>query len=223
VKPVIGDEAPAVIADNYIGMSAYEIAYLMSNQDGAAASASLAALRLDPSEISEDVLAAAASSLVARELLVIDGENLEATGLPLAITYALASATRWTEIGLSFDERLDGAIYIEAPLFSVLCQPRMLGAWLITVQGQDARSAGVVRRLIDAQLALRPEGAVFIESKTLESASTLFVQGHDGGGWEIAAGATPTSAEIRLRPSSSDEVDSLLAALLPPQPETSAQ
>ena len=58
-------------------------------------------------------------------------------------------------------------------------------------------------------------GAVFIESKPRESTSTLFVHGHSGGNWEIAAGGAAESPEIPFWPSSSDEVDRLPVELLP--------
>jgi hypothetical protein len=211
----VDGEVQAPPGDNYLGMSAYEIAYLMSNQDGDAVSASLAALRLAPAEMSEEVLAAAASSLVARELLVVQGADLEPSGLALAITSALVSAIRWTDVALTSEGQFDGAVYIEAPMFSVLCEPRMLGAWLITVQWPGATSATVLRRIIDAQLETRKHGAVFVDTKTLTTRSTLLVRRADEGVWEFAAGATDDRPEIALRQVSSDEVDALLTELLP--------
>jgi hypothetical protein len=206
----VNDAVPAAQADNYIGMSAYELAYLLSNQRGSALSASLSCLRLEPSEMSPEVLAAAASSLVARELLLVEGENLDASGLALAVTSALVSATRWTEIGYASAEQVDGVVFIESPMFSVLCQPRMLGAWLITVVAPGVNSAQVIRRLIDAQVQARHDGSVAIASRTAVSTATLFVRGVAPDVWEVAAGATSLSPEIPLRASSSQEVDSLL-------------
>ena len=208
------EHSDSPLADNGVGMSAYEIAYLVKSRTGSAIRASLSALRLEPDLISDEILAVAASSLVARELVVLSGDELVANGSALAVIYALTSATRWTEIGLASSEGVDGAILIEAPLISLLCQPRMLGAWLVSIEGPDAGSAQTLRRLIDAQVALRPDGGVLLVSKSLENSATLLVQHSENGDWEVAAGATSTRAEIPTRGSTSAEIDAMLAELL---------
>jgi hypothetical protein len=90
----------------------------------------------------------------------------------------------------------------------------MLGAWLVSIDGPEAGSAQTLRRVIDAQVALRADGAVLLVSKSLENSATLLVQHSEDGTWEVAAGATSARPEIRTRRSTSAEIDSMLTELL---------
>lgn len=173
-----------------IGYGSGELAFILTSFDHSATAESARALGMDLAEVSDEVRAAGASSLMAKGCLdIVDGQaNL--SGVAEILGYTLAAATRWTELGFfaSRDEMIDGALVVSAPEATTLMQPRALGAWMTVLKDPAHSDAAAVRALIEAFASSTPGGVVFLATRANGQSSTVFIRTLADGRWEIVEG-----------------------------------
>lgn len=166
-----------------IGFGFAEIAYLLKavGDDGAK---SAEVLRLQ-NEVNDDRLCVAgASSLLARELLTVQGEDLNFAGPVAAIAYALAKADRWTEISLMAEDSIDTVLHVETDTVSILMQPRTLQTWFIFAQDPAVDGAAAQLEMLKKHVAEHSGGSAYLKYRTRESDSDLLLRS-DGDHWAI--------------------------------------
>ena len=207
---------PEAADDSAIGFGAAEIAYLLSRYEPAAVARAAALLQLDLTQAGQPILAAGASSLLARGFAHLDGDEVVLDGAAAVLAYTFVAGTHWTEIGLmaSRQETTDGAVMIQAPEAVVMLQPRALGTWFVLVKDPRVSSGRAVRRLAEAFLASRTGGAVFLGARTAAWEATLFLRRGETSAWELARGAAPFWGEATRLPADDAELDAALEALL---------
>lgn len=174
-----------------VGFGIAEIAFLLSLGKGGAADKARETLKVGPELATEQFTAAGASSLLARGLVRVEGEAVVPNAAAEYLAYAFAAGQRWTEVGLFGAEKMEFALYFQAPGVSVLLQPSVLSTWFAVVKGPEASDADMLKQIIDANVLQQPEGAVYLGSATLSEERNFFVRRADGGNWDVAFVRSP--------------------------------
>lgn len=169
-----------------LGLGVAEIAYLLSLGAGPAAEKSRSVLTVGTEMTTPVMLAAGASSLLARGLVRVEGDDVIPNGGAEYVAFALAAAYRWTEIGLQNERKPEFALYFQAPEVSVLLQPAALGSWFAVIKDSSATDAEMLRQVIDQGTTGLGLAAVFFGSSTLSRETNYFVRRGDDGDWDVA-------------------------------------
>lgn len=166
-----------------IGFGVGELAYLLNVLEGPARDRSVSVFRAE--ELVDDVTlnTAGASSLLARDLAVVDDDgDLGVKGVAAAVATALGLSTRWTEMSLLTEDSMDNVVLLEAPEVSLMLQPRALGTWFAFAQDPTISSAEATLRVIRQHVDEHPGGTAYLVFKTLDDEKHLLVR-HDGKSW----------------------------------------
>lgn len=182
----------SVPGGDFVGFGAAEMAYLLSRFEGPTVARTIGLLGLDPKPTPE-FTAAGASSLLARGLVTVEGDQLNLVGPAAVAAYALAATQHWTEVGFMAgrERAADGALVLQAGDVVGLLRPRALGTWFFMVKRPEVTTSQSVLALGEAFFATHPDGALFLAAQTSEWAATLFLRKLDGGVWELARGEAP--------------------------------
>lgn len=196
-----------------LGLGIAELAYLLSRFDSASARKSVEMLHVNEDYLSPLVTAVGASSLLARGLLHVNGDEVEPTEALSLVNYVLAAATRWIELGFVGEADVDGGLLLQSPEASMFLQPLSLGAWQVLVKDRSTSDIRTLRVLVDDHFENNPHGAVHFGSTTFESVQTLSVR-MDEGRWKVALGAGGGRRDTEGPDITSGELDQKLLELL---------
>lgn len=202
--PVAAQDQP----DAY-GFGFAEIAYLLKavGDDGAK---SAEVLRLESETADERLCVAGASSLLARGLLTVDGEDLNFAGPAAAIAYALAKAHRWTEISLMAEDSIDTVLHVESGTVSILMQPRMLQTWFIFAQDPAIDGAAAQLEMLKKHVAEHSGGSAYLKVRTRDGDADLLLRS-DGDRWAVGRIVDRSSGDVDEETGLTD--DALLLAI----------
>jgi len=205
----------SVEGEPFVGFGAAELAYLLSRYEGPAVDRTAELLRVDRNAASEEFVAAGASSLLARGLLKLRGDQLDLVGPAAATAYALAGAEHWTELAFMIDRETaaDGALVLRAGSVVTLLQPRALGTWFVLAKEPGVETAEAVVALADGFLAGHEGGAVFLAAHSAAGDATAFLRRSAESQWELARGEA-VFWEPGIEVSGRDSAVSLVAQLL---------
>lgn len=168
-----------------IGFGFAEMAALLNLAPGAAATASAAALRIKDEAADPRMVAAGASSLVARGLAVAGPDDvLSVSGPVAAVTTALTSATRSVEISLLAPDASDSILLVESADVAILLQPRSHLTWFAMAQRPDLDAAETVLFVVQTHLDAHPDGGVIVKNLQTPEAEELLIKRADGA-WVV--------------------------------------
>ncbi|NJC23481.1 hypothetical protein BJ994_002557 [Arthrobacter pigmenti] len=191
------ERVPTVEADTDQGQDAVtgfgiaEISYLMSLGEGKSADKTREVMPVGVEASSPGLIAAGASSLLARGLVRIEDDRVLPTALANGVSYTLASAQRWTQFGIFRGDSLDFALYLQAPEMSALFQPRALSSWFVMVRNPARTDAELLLESIKTTISQSPDSVVFLRSHTLDDEANLFVRAGENGVWDVATVREP--------------------------------
>lgn len=183
LRPPAGDSPSP---DTVTGFGVAEISYLLSLGEGAEADRSRDVLSVGAEAGSPALVAAGASSLLARGLVRIDGDKVLPGPIANIVSYTFASARRWTQFGIFREDKLDFALYLQAPLVSVLFQPRALSTWFVVIKEPGRTDAELLLESIKTTIAESPDSVVYLRSHTLDDEANLFVRAGEDNSWDVA-------------------------------------
>lgn len=196
-----------------LGLGIAELGYLLSRFDSAAAHKSVEMLQVNEDYLAPLVTAVGASSLLARGLLHLNGDEIEPTDALSMVNYVLAAAERWVELGFVGEANADGGLLLQAPEASMFLHPLSLGAWQVLVKGRGSSDVKTLRSLVDTHFDTYPAGAVHFGSTTLASVQTLSVR-KDGEYWSVGIGAGGKRMDTGGPGLTSHELDEKLSELV---------
>lgn len=174
-----------------VGFGVAEMRYLLSVLEPRAGERARSMLRIDVPPNAQELAAAGASSLFARDMATLDDTgNVALRDAAAMLVNALSSATQWTEIGLLNPEGIDSAIYVQGEDATALLQPRGLGTWYVMYTLPSGRDEAVLQALVEANAAVHPEGTAYLGPTTGDHRETLFIR-RQNALWTIARLASP--------------------------------
>lgn len=175
-----------------LGFTAYELLYLLSlnRSDSARKSAEILGFGEVP-EVDETT-AVGASSLLARELLIMrEDETLQPVRQAALIGAVLTKATQWLRGGILAQGNTESALFVEAPDAKAMVQPRALGTWWITPLMPQTPLPAIMRVFVETILKEDGDCAVTLRRLDLDGLDqTLSARLADDKDWEIATGRT---------------------------------
>ena len=191
------------------GYGVAELLYLLGCYDTPSTRRSADALMVQWPSSSEDLRVAGTSSLLARQQLKVEGDELVPTGLALALAYALGNANRWTSASFLSDDGTQAAVFIHAPDLAAFLQPRGLGGWFAQIQMPSSSIAETLATLA-AEHCSRAANAKVVFSSTDGSSAHNVILRTSGDRWEAALSrgderAVPLAGTLNLA-----EVEALL-------------
>lgn len=177
-----------------IGFGFAEMAALLNLAPGEAATKSAAALRIPDEAVDPRMIAAGASSLVARGQATAGPDGvLSVSGPVAAVTTALTSAVRRVELSLLAPDNSDSILLIESADVAVLLQPRSHLTWFALAPKPGPDGAETVLSVIHAQLEEHPDGGVIVKNRETPEAAELLVK-RSGGAWTVGRKYPATDA-----------------------------
>lgn len=169
-----------------IGFGFAEMAALLNLAPGAAATASAAALRIKDEATDTRMVAAGASSLVARGLAVADPDGvLSVSGPVAAVTHALTSAIRRVELSLLAPDSSDSVLLVESADAAILLQPRSHLTWFAMAQRPDLDAAETTFFIVRTHVDAHPDGGVIVRNLETPEADELLIKRTDAA-WVVA-------------------------------------
>jgi len=193
--------------DPYIGFGSAEVAYILAQFPSNARAARVAdVLGIDPHEVDEIVLAAGASSLLARGLLFLEDDTLVTRDSASVLSSAVSSANAVVGIGFMIaDDRFsDGLVLLQSREFSLLLQPRALGTWFALVRAPTISDGEALSIMAHAFREEHAEGQILITSGDL-----AFLLTPDDAGWNISPDIAAVEQYIR-----DEELSGVLSSLI---------
>lgn len=176
------DESPYPDA---IGFGFAEVAALLQLAPGAAATASAAALRVSDEIADTRMVAAGASSLVARGLAFPSDNGVLSVGGPVAaVTRALTTAERRMEISLLAPSHSDSVLSIESADYDILMQPRSHLTWFAMAKRPDITGAEANLFVIQSHCSEHPDGGVIVKNRETPDAGELLIKVEEGA-WVV--------------------------------------
>lgn len=178
-----------------IGFGYAELLLLLNLHRGPAAEASAKALRLAEELDDASLLAAGASSLVARGAATAepDGE-LSVAGPVAAVTTALTEAIKRVQINLLTAHSVDNVLSVESPEYNIFLQPRAYLSWFAMAQRPDKTPAEAGFYMVRKHLEDNPSGGATIRLLQNDSKKQLLVK-RSGQGWTVGYGAIDAPSE----------------------------
>lgn len=175
--------------EGVVGFGAGEVAYLLARHETPSSQRSREVLSMDPKLAGDGVLLAGASSLVARGLLVTDGDSPgETKSVAALLDYAAGNAYRWTRLGLvdAAKQELDYVVLLESDTVVALLQPRIYASWFVRFGEPDTDRQALVTGLIQERVAGQDGIGALLQVITADSHRNLAVRS-SGTGWEALA------------------------------------
>ncbi|SEF00697.1 hypothetical protein SAMN04489740_3689 [Arthrobacter alpinus] len=198
-------------AESY-GFGFAEVAYVLRSTSTAQARKSAAVLRLTDELDSDQLCVAGASSLLARGFASAQGEDIELEGPAMVLAYALAQATRWTEISLMTGDSIDTVVHVESDKVKVLLQPRTLSTWFVFAQDPTLDGAAAEMDIIEEHVRQTKTGTAYVLSRTLDSEDHLMIR-PDSQAWAIGQAKDPAADVVERTGLSSEDVLASLSGL----------
>lgn len=200
------------------GFGFAEMAYLLKSTSTPQAGKSSEVLRLQEEMGSEPLCIAGASSLLARGLASVNGEDIDLEGPAMAVAYALGRAERWTEISLMSGDLIDTLVHVESDRVKVLLQPRTLSTWFAFAQDPAIDGATAELDVIAEHIRQTVTGTAYILSRTANAQDHLMVR-PDSDGWAVGRVADPAADVVEETGLSDDgllaRIKGLRATLVP--------
>lgn len=166
------------------GFGFAEMAYLLKATSTPEALKSAEVLRLQSELASEQLCIAGASSLLARGMASVNGEDLDLDGPAMALAYALGRAERWTEISLMSGESIDTVVHVESDRVKVLLQPRTLSTWFVFAQDPAVEGASAELDVIAEHVRQTGTGTAYLLSRTVRGEGHLMIR-PESGTWAV--------------------------------------
>jgi hypothetical protein len=178
-----------------VGFGFAELLLLLNLHRGPAAEASAKALRLAEELDDASLLAAGASSLVARGAATAepDGE-LSVAGPVAAVTSALTEAVKHVQINLLTADSVDNVLSVESPKYQILLQPRAYLSWFAMAQRPDATPAEANFYIVRRHLEDNPSGGATVRLLEDGAERQLLVK-RDGQAWAVGYGVLHAPSE----------------------------
>ena len=171
-----------------IGFGFAELALLLSLRRGPEAEASAKALRLTEELDDPAVLAAGASSLVARGAAKAEpGGELSVAGPVAAVTSALTEAVKHVQMNLLTVDSVDNVLSVESPEYKILLQPRAYLSWFAMAQRPDATPAEANFYIIRKHLEDNPSGGATVRLLQDDAKRQLLIK-LTGREWTVGYG-----------------------------------
>jgi hypothetical protein len=178
-----------------IGFGFAELLLLLNLRRGPAAEASAKALRLAEELDDASLLAAGASSLVARGLATVEpGGDLSVAGPVAAVTSALTEAAKRVQINLLTADSVDNVLSLESPEYQILLQPRAYLSWFAMAQRPDATPAEANFYIVRKHLEDNPSGGATIRLLQNDAEKQLLVK-RNGQRWAVGYGTIDAPSE----------------------------
>ncbi|UTT68593.1 hypothetical protein NMQ03_15320 [Arthrobacter sp. DNA4] len=178
-----------------IGFGFAELTLLLSLRRGPEAEASARALRLTNELDDPSLLAAGASSLVARGAATAEPHGeLSVAGPVAAVTSALTEAVKHVQINLLTADSVDNVLSVESPEYKILLQPRAYLSWFAMAQRPDQTPAEAGFYMVRKHLEDNPSGGATIRLLQDDSKKQLLVK-RSGQGWTVGYGAIDAPSE----------------------------
>jgi hypothetical protein len=178
-----------------IGFGFAELLLLLNLRRGPAAEASAKALRLAEELDDASLLAAGASSLVARGLATVEpGGDLSVAGPVAAVTSALTEAAKRVQINLLTADSVDNVLSLESPEYQILLQPRAYLSWFAMAQRPDATPAEANFYIVRKHLEDNPSGGATIRLLQNDAEKQLLVK-RSGQRWAVGYGTIDAPSE----------------------------
>ncbi|MDO5752254.1 hypothetical protein [Arthrobacter sp.] len=178
-------------ADSY-GFGFAEMAYLLKATSTPEAAKSATVLRLTEELNSEQLCIAGASSLLARGLASLNGEDIELEGPTMALAYALGRANRWTEISLMTADAVDTVVHVESDRVKVLLQPRSLSTWFAFAQDPKLDGAVAEVDVVAEHVRQTTTGTAYVLSRNMDNEDYLMIR-PDANNWAVGRVTDPTA------------------------------
>ena len=187
-----------------IGFGFAEVAALLQLAPGAAATASAAALRVGEEIGDTRLVAAGASSLVARGLAFPNDDGvLSVGGAVAAVTRALTTAERRIEIGLMAPSHTDSVISIESEEYDILMQPRSHLTWFAMAKRPEITGAEANFFVVQSHCAEHPDGGAIVKNRETPDAGELLIKA-EAGAWTVGR-RQPGSETVETEQGLSDD------------------
>jgi len=178
-----------------IGFGFAELLLLLNLRRGPAAEASAKALRLAEELDDASLLAAGASSLVARGLATVEpGGDLSVAGPMAAVTSALTEAAKRVQINLLTADSVDNVLSLESQEYHILLQPRAYLSWFAMAQRPDATPAEANFYIVRKHLEDNPSGGATIRLLQNDAEKQLLVK-RSGQRWAVGYGTIDAPSE----------------------------
>ena len=178
-----------------IGFGFAELALLLSLRRGPQAEASAKALRLKEELDDASLLAAGASSLVARGAATAEpGGELSVAGPVAAVTSALTEAVKHVQINLLTADSVDNVLSVESPEYKILLQPRAYLSWFAMAQRPDVTPAEANFYIVRKHLDDNPSGGATIRLLQNDGGRQLLIK-RTGQAWSVGYGAIDAPSE----------------------------
>lgn len=193
--------------DPYVGFGSAEMAYLLAQLPGDVRAARVAeVIGIDPREVEEVVLAAGASSLLARGLLALEDDALVTRDDASVLTSAIANADVVVGVGFMITEDVfsDGLVLLQCAGLSLILQPRALGTWFALVRAPQISDGDAIAIMARAFLAEHAKGQVLL---TVGEQAALLTR--DDVAWHVTPDVAGLSGGI-----SDDELGNVLDRLI---------
>lgn len=198
--------ASSAAAPEQIGLGFAEVLTLLAFHGGDSVPATAALLGVDHYANVEDLIAAGASSLVARSYALVDARGeLTVEGVVAGIAVALGAAERRMLLTLEGSGWTDRIVLLEAPDVSILLRPRAYGTWWALPQPADVAGAEATLSLVRGHLAEHSGGRVIVERHVEGQGVALTVRRSDDGGWLLGQ-RMPGSEEPTEYPADDDDL-----------------
>lgn len=178
-------------AESY-GFGFAEMAYLLKATSTPQALKSAAVLRLQDEMASEQLCIAGASSLLARGMATVNGEDIDLDGPAMSLAYALGRAEHWTEISLMSGGSIDTVVHVESDRVKVLLQPRTLSTWFAFAQDPSVDGASAELDVIAEHVRQTGTGTAYVLSRTVRGEGHLMVR-PDSGTWAVGQVEDPSA------------------------------
>lgn len=203
------DQADSAYPDA-IGFGFAEIAALLNLQPGEAATASARVLRVADEAADTRMIAAGASSLVARGLAFPDNDGVLSVSGPVAgVTRALTTAHRWIEISLLAPGSSDSVISIESEDYDVLLQPRSHLTWFAMARRPEISAAEANLLVLQAHFDEHPDGGAIVRNHAAPEDAELLIKQEEGA-WTVGTRKPGAEAVESQQGLSADDVLSRL-------------
>ena len=171
-------------APEQIGLGFAEVLTLLAFHGGDSVPATAALLGVDHYENVEALIAAGASSLVARSYAFVDARGeLTVEGAVAGIAVALGAAELRVLLTLEAPGGTDRIVLLEAPDVAILLRSRAYGTWWALPQPADVAGAEATFSLVRGHLDEHPAGRVLVERHGEGQGVALTVRRADDGGW----------------------------------------
>lgn len=151
-------------------------------------------------------LALGVSSLVAKGEVAVENGEFSLRGGAQMLAETLNNAIRWTEVVASNEQLTATALFVQAPLHSLLLQPGPMNTWFVFRSEPDTSPARLLLQMAqDSSLSDPATTTYFATQKISGPKSHLFVRTIGDDNWEVSQGA-PEGQKVTSRTASTEQL-----------------